>query len=78
LKVSQLIVKIRLGRKKSFSHVVKKGASVMNDNLSVETQSRTITVTPKVKISEIDFGYHHVNESFVVYPGRLSIEWRLI
>jgi hypothetical protein len=25
------------------------------------------------KITEIDFGYHHVNESFAVYPGRLSL-----
>lgn len=40
----------------------------MGDDQSVVSASRPLVISPKA--NEIDFGYHHVNESFIVYPGR--------
>lgn len=46
-----------------------KGAVEMNDDdQNVVSQSKPITISPKV--AEIDFGYHYINDSYVVYPGR--------
>lgn len=40
----------------------------MSDDQSAVSQSR-----PTAIVNEINFGYHHVNDSFIVYPGRCHI-----
>lgn len=40
----------------------------MSDENNVVSEANLIAISPK--ITEIDFGYHHANDSFVVYPGR--------
>lgn len=49
-----------------------KGAVAMADGQSVVTESRPLLISPKV--SEIDFGYHHANDSYIVYPGQASFK----
>lgn len=42
----------------------------MSDAEDVVAQTSHKQITIGAKITEIDFGYHHVNDSFIVYPGR--------
>lgn len=52
-----------------------KGAVAMADGQSVVTESRPLLISSKV--SEIDFGYHHANDSYIVYPGHPSFKEQL-
>lgn len=47
----------------------------MADGQSVVTESRPLLISSKV--SEIDFGYHHANDSYIVYPGHPSFKEQL-
>lgn len=48
----------------------------MSDDQIVVSQSNPIEIGPKV--SEIDFGYHHVNDTYIVYPGRCQANYLAI
>lgn len=45
----------------------------MSDDQSEDSQSKPMTFQT-AKVSEIDFGYHHANETFIVYPGRCHMK----